>query len=119
MPTPPLPRALGWLLTGELSPLGPGVVDASKSEAPQSFIEQLPVPDSKAQEDAIDLVLSWRLRAGVKVKHAEPQPLTTAYLTLLSRPTTPPAETEQALCLNQKINWDDLVAFPKRLSRSL
>lgn len=57
-----LPKALGVLLTGELSPLGPGVVDASKSEAPQPFIEQLPVPDSKTQEDAVDLVLRWRLQ---------------------------------------------------------
>lgn len=62
IPTPTLPKALGVLLTGELSPLGPGVVDASKSETPEPFIEQLPVPDSKAQEDAVDLVLRRRLQ---------------------------------------------------------
>lgn len=64
IPTSTLPKALEMLLTGELSPFGPRVVDASQSEAPQPFVEQLPVPDSEAQEDAVDLVLRWRLRAG-------------------------------------------------------
>lgn len=64
IPTPTFPKALEMLLTGELSPFGPRVVDASQSEAPQPFVEQLPVPDSEAQEDAVDLVLRWRLRAG-------------------------------------------------------
>lgn len=64
MPTPTLPKVPEVLLTGELSPLGPRVVDASKSEAPQPIVEQLPVPDPEAQEDAVDLVLRWRLREG-------------------------------------------------------
>lgn len=49
-------------LTGELCPFGPGVVDASKSEAPQPFIKQLPVADAEAQEDTVDLVLGWWLQ---------------------------------------------------------
>lgn len=44
-------------LTGKLGPLGPRVVDATQREAPQPLIEQLPVPDPEAQEDAVDLVL--------------------------------------------------------------
>lgn len=62
--TPIFPKAREMLLTGELSPLGPRVVDAPKSEASQPFVEQLPVPDSEAQEDAVDLVLGWRLQVG-------------------------------------------------------
>lgn len=64
MSTPTSLKVWEMLLTGELSPFGPRVVDAPKSEAPQPFVEQLPVPDSEAQEDAVDLVLGWRLRVG-------------------------------------------------------
>lgn len=92
------------LLTGELSPLGPRVVDASKSEAPQPVVEQLPVPDPEAQEDAVDLVLRRRLQAGGSnmgrdldygSPHASP-----------SLSNTPPAAIEQGLGPNQENNWD-------------
>jgi hypothetical protein len=58
----PSSESLGVTLTGELGPLGPWVVDASKSETPQPFIQQFPVPDAEAQRDTIDLVLSWWLQ---------------------------------------------------------
>lgn len=62
MPTRPSPDSRRVSLTGQLCPLGSWVVDASKCEAPQPIVEQLPVPDPEAQEDAIDPVLGWWLQ---------------------------------------------------------
>lgn len=58
----PSPDSRRVSLTGELRPLGSWVVDASQRETPQPIVEQLPVPNPEAQEDAVDPVLGWWLQ---------------------------------------------------------
>lgn len=89
---PTLPDPRGESLTGQLCPLGPWVVDATERETPQAVVQQLPVPDPKAQEDAVDSVLCrWlqgreRGMGGARTTTAHPLPSAPP-----SRPTLPAA----------------------------
>ena len=47
--------------TGELGPAGSWVVDRAHREAPQAVVVQLSEAHAEAQQDAIDLLLRWRL----------------------------------------------------------
>lgn len=93
VPTHP-PGSRRVSLTGQLCPLGPWVVDAMQREAPQPLVQQLPVPDPEAQEDAVDLVLCRWLQGGV----GNGEGLASPQLSLppfCSPPTPPSGATEQ------------------------
>lgn len=48
-------------LTGQLSP-GRHAADGVDRISPQTVVEQLPIPDPRAQQDSIDLLLGWGLQ---------------------------------------------------------
>lgn len=48
-------------LTGQLGP-GRHAADGVDRISPQTVVEQLPIPDPRAQQDSIDLLLGWGLQ---------------------------------------------------------
>lgn len=86
---PTLPDPRGESLTGQLCPLGPWVVDATERETPQAVVQQLPVPDPKAQEDAVDSVLCRWLQGREQGMEGGPGPPLRTLSPLLLPPAPP------------------------------